>query len=54
MAKAKQAAEIDFELVVIQPFGDYQRGQRISDPEAIAAVLDSENASHANKVTKPQ
>jgi hypothetical protein len=31
-------------LVVNEPFGQYQRGDRIEDPEAIKAVLESENA----------
>lgn len=39
-----------FVLVVVQPFGDYQRGDRITDPAKIAEVLAGENASHCNKV----
>lgn len=38
------------ELVVIHPFGDYSRGDRISDAKTIADVLDGENASHVNRV----
>jgi hypothetical protein len=37
---------------VIHPFGDYQRGQRITDMAEIQAVLDSENAHHCNSVQK--
>lgn len=37
-------------LVVIHPFGDYQRGDRITDAAAIAAVLAGENAHHCNKI----
>lgn len=31
-------------LVVIHPFADYQRGQRITAPDEIQAVLDGENS----------
>lgn len=46
MAKAAP----DFHLVVIHPFGDYQRGDRITDPAIIAAVMEGENAHHCHKV----
>lgn len=39
-----------FILVVVHPFADYQRGDRITDPAKIAEVLAGENASHCNKV----
>lgn len=39
-----------FVLVVVQPFGDYQRGDRITDPAKIADVLASENAGCCHKV----
>ncbi len=45
MAKASPT----FVLVVIHPFGDYQRGDRISDPDKIAEVMESENAHHCHK-----
>lgn len=38
------------ELVVIHPFGDYSRGDRISDAKTIADVLAGENASQVNRV----
>jgi hypothetical protein len=37
-------------LVVIHPFGDYERGMEITDDKTIASVLDGENASFVNKV----
>lgn len=39
-----------FVLVVVQPFGDYQRGDRITDSAAIAAVMAGENAHHCNQI----
>ena len=33
-------------LVVINPFADYQRGDRISDQSVVATVLASNNASN--------
>lgn len=39
-----------FVLVVVHPFGDYQRGDRITDPAKIEEVLAGENAGHCNKV----
>lgn len=36
-------------LVVIHPFGDYQRGDRIEDEAEIATVLGGENAHCVNK-----
>lgn len=37
-------------LTVIHPFGDYRRGDQITDPAEIAAVLAGENAAHVNRV----
>lgn len=39
-----------YNLVVRSPFGDYQRGQLINDPEEIAKVLASENARDVQRV----
>ncbi len=47
---AVPAAAPAFVLVVVHPFGDYQRGDRIADPAEVDAVLASENAHHCNKV----
>lgn len=47
MAKAAP----DFILVVIQPFGDYQRGDRITDQAKIAEIMEGENAGSCHKVT---
>ncbi|WP_230371024.1 hypothetical protein [Paludibacterium denitrificans] len=38
-----------FVLVVIHPFADYQKGQRITDPNEIDKVLSGECASYVNK-----
>jgi hypothetical protein len=37
-------------LVVVQPFGDYQRGDKITDQATIDKVLAGENAHHCHKV----
>lgn len=47
---AKNDKPQTFHLVVVLPFGDYQRGDKITDPEAVEKVLASENAHHCNKV----
>ena len=36
-------------LTVIHPFGDYKRGDKITDPEKINEVLEGENAHHCVK-----
>lgn len=33
-------------LTVIHPFGDYARGDKITDPDKIKEVLEGENAHH--------
>ncbi|QIY81502.1 hypothetical protein [Chromobacterium violaceum] len=38
-----------YTLVVKQPFGDYQRGEQISDPQKVADILAGENESHVVK-----
>lgn len=43
-----------FELMVVHPFGDYERGQRITDTGEIAKVLESENAKSVNRVAAAQ
>ncbi len=50
MAQDAASAAPAFVLVVVHPFGDYQRGDLIADPAKIAAVLQSENADHCNKI----
>ena len=40
----------DRPLVVVHAFGDYRRGDSITDPSEVAAVLASENANHCRKV----
>jgi hypothetical protein len=40
-------------LIVTAPFADYQRGERIEDPEAIAAILGCEQCHNVVKVAAP-
>jgi hypothetical protein len=47
---AAQAPE--FTLVVIHPFGDYRRGDAITDTAKVAEVMAGENAHHCNRVAK--
>jgi len=39
-----------FHLVVIHPFGTFEKGERITDGDKIADVNAGENAHHCNKV----
>lgn len=54
MADEKQApvapAKPDFHLVVTHPFGDYARGDKITDADAIAAVNAGENHRSVTRV----
>lgn len=47
---AKNDPTTAYVLVVVQPFGDYQRGDKITDAAKIAEVLAGENAHHCHKV----
>jgi len=47
MAKTDKA---DFQLVVVEPFGDYARGAKITDADTINKILDSDSAGHVRKV----
>lgn len=49
MATAKPDAPT-FSLVVIHAFGNYRRGDSITDAAEIDRVLKSENASFVNRV----
>ncbi|MDR6381829.1 hypothetical protein [Paraburkholderia caribensis] len=40
----------DRTLVVVHAFGDYRRGDSITDPGEVDTVLKSENAIHCRKV----
>lgn len=33
-------------LIVTEPFGDYSKGQEITDPATVEAILAGGNASH--------
>jgi hypothetical protein len=53
MADEKQPAapaKPDFYLVVIHPFGDYRRGDPISDAGEIAAVMEGDCRHHCHKI----
>jgi hypothetical protein len=40
-------------LIVTEPFGQYQRGDQITDPKVIRAVLASENSASVNRTQLP-
>ncbi len=46
-------ARPEFHLVVVHPFGEYRRGDPITDAAEIAAVMGGENSHHVHK-TIPQ
>jgi hypothetical protein len=41
---------MQFHLVVVRAFGAYARGDLITDPETIAAVLGSESANNVVRI----
>ncbi|HEP6426892.1 TPA: hypothetical protein VDB83_001163 [Burkholderia cenocepacia] len=49
-AAAPENSAPAFVLVVIHPFGDRQRGDRIETPDEIAEILAGENAHFCNRV----
>lgn len=49
---AGSAPQAAFDLVVIHPFAQYQRGDRITDTQEITLVLEGENATHVNKAAR--
>lgn len=57
MAKAKRVKEVEptsshpFDLIAITDFGDFKRGERITDGEIITKLL-RENTHDVTKVTK--
>lgn len=40
---------LDYELVVVHPFADYQRGAVITDADTITEILKGDCASYVNK-----
>lgn len=40
-------------LTVTEPFGQYQRGDQITDAKTVRAILASENANSVNRVQLP-
>ena len=49
---AQESTTPAFTLVVIHPFGQYRRGDAITDATEVAAVMAGENAHHVNRVAK--
>lgn len=41
-------------LTVVHPFGKYQAGDKITDPEDVQAILDGENAPKVVKTREPE
>ena len=41
-------------LTVIHPFGDYARGEQISDEDKIDEILKGENAGHVVRTADPR
>lgn len=39
-----------YRLVVVEPFGDYRRGDAITDTSTIKKILDSDSAGNVRKV----
>lgn len=50
---ASKQQDPGFALAVIHPFGDYAKGQHITDPAEIQKVLAGENAASVNKIQPP-
>lgn len=44
---------MDFHLTVREPFGNYAKGDEITDPAEVARVLASENEPHVLKRAAP-
>lgn len=42
---------MEYTLVVVKPFADYQRGDSITDPEVITAILAGDH-EHENSVVR--
>jgi len=40
-----------FALTVVYPFGNYKRGDKITDPEEMQKIFDSENAPKVVRVS---
>lgn len=45
--------EADFHLIVIHPFGNYQKGACVKDITEITQIMTSENARFCNRINKP-
>jgi hypothetical protein len=50
VAMAVPASTPTHHLIVIHPFGSYNKGERIEDANEIAAVLAGENAGSCNRI----
>ncbi len=43
---------MEFDLLVINPFGDHAKGDFITDPVTVAEILASEDSANVVKVAK--
>lgn len=43
-----------YHLTVVHEFGNYNRGQRITDPDEVASVLAGHNHTHVVKTAAPE
>jgi hypothetical protein len=42
----------DFQLVVVNPFGNFQKGQRIADDELIQAIIGAGDDINCNRIPR--
>jgi flagellar assembly factor FliW len=47
---APAISKFDFQFIVINPFGDYQYGQRIADEDAIQTIIDNGDDINCNRI----
>jgi hypothetical protein len=62
MAKKDAAAQADivaptdlkfnFQLIVVNPFGNFQKGQRIADDEQIEAIINAGDDVNCNRIPR--
>lgn len=49
---ATNESTFDFYLIVVNPFDDFQKGQRISDDIEIQTILDAGNSINCNRIPR--
>jgi hypothetical protein len=42
----------DFQLIVVNPFGSFQKGQRIADDELIQAIIGAGDDINCNRIPR--